>query len=207
VAGALSARLVPTDMRRVEPRPEDLLVKSLNVLGGEAESGADKTAFARVVMSGVELGNARGARPLPREEAVVLKLEDAVKLAAELRGLLNALVRSTPTPDVPASGTWSWTRVPPLAEDLLVTRASAKGTAVSLAGGVRFTVRVDLTGSLMRELCSASPPLHARGAIFSGARQIQTLVSSLRKVVCSALEQQRTEIYQSAVEAVSAFGF
>jgi hypothetical protein len=44
-----------------------------------------------------------------------------------------------------------------------------------------------------------------QGAIFSGPQQVQALVNSLRKVVRSALQQRRVEMYVSAEESLSAF--
>jgi hypothetical protein len=66
------------------------------------------------------------------------------------------------------------------------------------------TVRVDFTGTRVRGLTAANPAVHVQGAIFSGPRQAQALVSSLRKVVRSALEQRRVEFYVSAEESLSA---
>jgi hypothetical protein len=66
------------------------------------------------------------------------------------------------------------------------------------------TVRVDFTGTRVRGLTAANPAGHVQGAIFSGPRQAQALVSSSRKVVRSALEQRRVEFYVSAEESLSA---
>ncbi|MGA3215587.1 MAG: hypothetical protein ABSD97_07855 [Acidimicrobiales bacterium] len=188
-------------------RREDLFVRAFSVQGGEADIGGEQTAFARIVLRGVQLDQAGHARQLQRQDALVLKLDEAAKLATELRDLVNTLVRATPTPVIPAFGTWSWTRLPPSAEDLVVARASAQGTAVAVATGVRFTVRVDLTGTLVGELSSSKPSLQRQGAVFSGAPQIQALVSSLKKVVNTALERRRTELYLSGFEPLAAFGF
>jgi hypothetical protein len=210
--GDVAARPEPSDKGGVGSRPHDLLVKALNVQGGEADIGGVKTAFARIVMSGVDLEDASRARAPKRQECAVLKLDAAAALAGELREIVNGVVRSSPTPAVPALGTWIWTCAPPLDEDLLVVRASASGTAVP-AAGVRSIVRVDLTGTLVRGLSSSNPPVHVQGAVFSGTRQIQALVSSLGRLVHSALEQRRTESYLSAEtylpsdQPLSAFGF
>jgi hypothetical protein len=192
--------------RVVGPRREDLIVKAVRVQGGEAEIGGEKTAFARIVMTGVGLRHVSAEDPAPRrQEIAVLKLDDAAALAAGLRDVVDRIVRSMPTPAVPASGTWSWTSAPPLDEDLLVARASANSAAISAPTGIASTVRVDFTGSLVHGLTSTNPAVHVQGAIFSGPRQVQALVSSLRKVVRSALEQRRVDTYVSAERSLSAF--
>jgi len=189
-------------------RPDDLFVKSLVVQGGQANIGGERTSFARVVMTGVELRHvAPEGRAQRCQEGAVLKLEHAARFAAELRQIMNDMVRSTRTPTVPASGTWSWTSVPPLDEDILVRQATASGTAIALSTGATPTIRVDFTGILVRGLASSNPPLHVRGAVFSGPRQVQALISSLRKVVDSALEKQRLDTYVAGGEPLTAFGF
>jgi hypothetical protein len=134
----------------------------------------------------------------------VLKLDDAAALAVGLSDVVNSIVRSSPTPAVPASGIWSWTSEPLRDWDLLVARASANGEALAAATGTAATVRVDFTGTLVQGLTSADPTVHVQGAIFSGPRQVQALVSSLRKVVRSALEKRRLEIYVSMQESLPA---
>ena len=192
--------------RVVGPRREDLIVKAVSVQGGEAEIGGEKTAFARIVMTGVGLQHVSAEDPVPRrQEIAVLKLDDAAALAAGLRDVVDRIVRSTPTPAVPASGCWSWTSAPPLDEDLLVAQASANSAAIPAPTGIASTVRVDFIGSLVHGLTLANPAVHVQGAIFSGPRQVQALVSSLRKVVRSALEQRRVETYVSAERSFSAF--
>jgi hypothetical protein len=47
---------------------------------------------------------------------------------------------------------------------------------------------------------AANPAVHEQGAILSGPRQAQALVSSLRNVVRSALELRRVEFPESAQE-------
>jgi len=190
----------------VQARADDLLVRSLKVQGGEADIGGERTAFARLVMSGVEVGQLGGAGGPMSRATIVLKLDDADALATELRSIVNALVRSTPTPEVPALGTWSWTRTAPLGDDLLVARASAVGTADPIAIGVRFTVRAEFAGIFLRGLSSANPPVHVQGAVFQGARQVQALLSSLRRVVSSALERRRTELYLAGGEGLAISG-
>jgi hypothetical protein len=140
-----------------------------------------------------------------RQEIAVLKLDDAAALAAGLHDVVDRIVRSTPTPAVPASGTWSWTSAPPFDEDLLVAQASANGAAVPELTGMASTVRVDFTGTLVQGLAAANPAVQVQGAIFSGPRQAQALIASLRKVVRSALQQRRVEVYLSAEESLPAF--
>ena len=87
-------------------------------------------------------------RPPRRQEIAVLRLDNAAALAAGLDEVVDRIVRSTPTPAVPAMRNWSWTSTPPLGEDLFVAQASAKDTALSAADGMTSTVRVDFTGTL-----------------------------------------------------------
>ena len=181
---------------------DDLIVKAVSVQGGEADIGGEKTAFARILMSGVGLQHVKVEDQAPRrQEIAVLKLDDAAALAAGLHDVVDRIVRSTPTPAVPASGTWSWTSAPPFDEDLLVAKASANGAAVPELTGMASTVRVDFTGTLVQGLAA----VQVQGAIFSGPRQAQALIASLRKVVRSALQQRRVEVYLSAEESLPAF--
>jgi hypothetical protein len=190
----------------VAPQRDDLVIKAVTVQGGEADIGGEKTAFARIVMSGIAVRHTQVEYQAPRrQETVVLRLDAAAALAASLKDVVDRIVRSTPTPAVPASGAWSWTSAPPLDEDLLVAQARAEGAADPAFTGLASTVRVDFTGTLVRGLLTADPAVHVQGAIFSGARQAQALVSSLRKVVRSALEQRRAEVYVSAQESLSTF--
>jgi hypothetical protein len=197
-----------SDYPHVRALRNDLIVKAISVQGGETDIGGERTAFARIVMTGVDMRDvASGASAPRRQEAAVLKIDDATVFATELHEVVDRLVRSTPTPMVPASGYWSWTSEPLLDEDLLVTRANAILPDVSVARGVAPVVRVDFTGTLVQGLSSADPAVHVQGAVFAGPRQVQTLISSLKKVVRSALEQQRLDIYLSEEESLSAFLF
>jgi len=185
---------------------DDIIVRAVLVQGGEADIGGEKTAFARIVMSGVGVQQVKVDDQAPRrEEIAVFKLDDAAAFADGLHEVVDRIVRSTPTPSVPALGNWSWTSAPPLDEDLLVAQASANGAAVLAVTGMTSTVRVDFTGTPVQGLTVENPVVHVQGAIFSSPRQAQALVSSLRKVVRSALEQRRVENYVSA--AKSLFGF
>ena len=187
-------------------RREDLIVRAVIVQGGEADIGGEKTAFARIVMTGVGLQHVKADDRAPRrQEIAVLKLDDAAALAAGLHDVVDRIVRSMPTPAVPASGNWSWTSAPPLDEDLLVVQASANGAAIPAPTGMASTVRVDFTGLPVHGLTVANPTVHVQGAIFSGPQQVQALISSLRKVVRSALDKRRVDIYVSSEESLSAF--
>jgi len=184
---------------------DDIIVKAVMVQGGEADIAGERTSFARIVMNGVGVQQVKLHDPAPRrQEIAVLKIDAAAALADGLHDVVDRIVRSTPTPMVPAIGNWSWTSAPLHEEDLLVARVRADGAAVQAAEGLTSTVRVDFTGTLVEGLALANPAVHVQGAIFSGTRQAQALVSSLRKLVRSALEQRRVEIYVSAAESAFA---
>jgi len=203
---ALKRELDHSDDQDVARSRDDIIVKAVMVQGGEADIGGEKTAFARIVMSGVGVQQVKVDDHAPRrQEVAVLKLDDAAAFADGLHEVVDRMVRSTPTPAVPAMGNWSWTSAPPLDEDLLVAQVSTDGAAVPAVTGMTSTVRVDFTGTLVQGLTVANPAVHVQGAIFSGPRQAQALVSSLRKVVRSALEQPRVENYVSAAASLSAF--
>jgi len=192
----------------VELRPDDLVVRSLTVQGGEAEIGGEQTAFARIVLTGVELrySGPNGGGPTRRDTAV-LKLDHAATFAADLGGVMDNMVRSTRTPTVRSAGTWSWMGAPPHADDILVVEATANRTALPFASGTRPTVRVDFTGTLVHALAWSDPPVHVRRAVFSSPRQVQALTSSLKKVVLSALAQRRLDVYVAGDEPLTAYGF
>ncbi len=179
----------------VSSRRDDLVVKAVMVQGGEAEIAGVKTAFARIVMSGVDPEHVRlDARAQRRQVIAVLKLDDAAALAAGLRDVVDRIVRSTATPSVAASGSWTWTSTPPLGEDLLVVEARADSTAVVSAARMAPTVRVDFTGTPVEGLTAESPPVHVLGAVFSAPHLAQALGNSLIKVVRSVLGQRRVEL-------------
>jgi hypothetical protein len=159
----------------------------------------EKTAFARITMSGVGFASSATNTPAPRrQETAVLRLEEAEDLAAQLGELLSFMSRSTPTPEAPAMGLWAWRAEPPLDDDLLVADSSAGAVAIQVGGRVTPTIRVEFTGIAVQELASTVPSVHVQRAVFSGPRQVQTLISSLKKVVRSALEQRRTDVYVAA---------
>jgi hypothetical protein len=189
-------------------RPDDLFVGALSVQGGEAIIGGETTAFARIIMTGVDVKDVGVASPAARrQESALLRLEDAASLAAKLREIMTVMARATPTPIPPASGTWSWASGSPQAGELLVAQVNANKTAIPADGRVRPTVRVDFTGTLVRGLHSPEPSVHVQGAVFSGPRQVQALIGSLKKVVRSHFEQGRIDSYVSGLSPVSAFGF
>jgi hypothetical protein len=190
------------------PWRDELFVKSLSVQGGEAHIGGERTSYARIIMTGVDLEHANSQALVPRrQESAVLRLEHAAAFASDLGQIVNELVRSTPTPAVAAIGSWSWSSVPPHSEELIVARTDAAKTSVAVAAGARPTVRVDFTGTLVRGLASYGAPVHAQTAVFSSPRQVQALISSLKKVVNSQLAQRRLEVYVSAPPPVSNSGF
>jgi hypothetical protein len=186
----------------VRSRRDDLVVKAIIVQGGEAEIAGEKAAFARIVMSGVSNLDSDTAR---RQEIAVLMIDDAAALAAGLHDVLDRIVRSTATPAVATSGSWSWTSTPPLGEDLLVVQASADGTVIAATTGMASTVRVDFTGMPVQGLRAEDPPVQVLGVTFSAPHLAHVLVNSLRKVVRSALQQRRVEVYVSPRAALSAF--
>ena len=195
-----------SEARVVGHRREDLIVKAVVVHGGEAEIAGAKTAFARIVMTGVGLQQVKVEdRPPRRQEIAVLKLDAAAALAAGLREAVDRIVRSTPTPAVAFSGNWSWTHRPPSDEDLLVAEVRADTTAAVSPTGTASSIRVDFTGTPVHALTAEDPPVHVLGAVFTAPHLAQVLVNSLRKVVRSALEQGRVETYVSARESLPTF--
>jgi hypothetical protein len=188
--------LEPLQFPAVRPVRDDLFVRAVSVQGGESDIAGEKTAFARITMTGVGLASSATSAPAPRrQETAVLKLSEAEDLAAQLGELLSFMARSTPTPPAPAMGLWAWRSEPPLDDDLLVADASAGAIAVQMDGRVTPTVRVEFTGIAVQELALSVPPVLVQRAVFSGPRQVQILISSLKKVVRSALEQRRTDVY------------
>ena len=202
----MTARLLdPLQSRGIRPQREDLFVKAVSVQGGESDIGGETTAFARIAMTGVGLSSSATSTQAPkRQEIAVLTLEEAEDLAAQLGELLNFMERSNPTPAPPAMGLWAWRSDPPLDDDLLVAQASAGATAIRAAGQVIPTVRVEFTGTSVHGLTSDNPPVRVQRAVFSGQRQVQVLISSLKKVVRSALEQRRIDIYVPTDQSVPA---
>jgi hypothetical protein len=191
-----SATLESPAPRAFRLRRDDLLVKAVSVQGGETHIAGEKTDFAKIVMTGVTWDQARpGADPVRRQQSVVLKLDQVGQLVEALREVLNAIARSTPTPLIPAMGPWSWTSDALRPDDLVVADADADGMNIPGVRGTTRTVRVDFSGTAVHALTSDDQPVHVHGAIFSGPRQVQTLISSLKKVVRSALEQRRIDIY------------
>lgn len=197
------SRLLDLESQAIRPQREDLFVKAVSVQGGELDIGGETTAFARIAMTGVGLSssvtNTQGPK---RQEVAVLKLAEAENLAAQLGELLSFMARSNATPAPPAMGLWAWRSDPLLDDDLLIAQASAGATAVRAAGQVIPTVRVEFTGTSMQALRSDNPPVQVQRAVFSGPRQVQILISSLKKVVRSALEQRRVDIYVSSDRSV-----
>jgi hypothetical protein len=187
------------------PEGDDLFVRAISVQGGEAHIAGENTAFARIIMTGVDWKHLGLDGPVPkRQESAVLRLDAASAFVAQLHGVVNDMVRSSPTPTLPAAGSWSWSSAAPHAEELLVAQANAAPLEIGMRSS---TVRVDFTGTLVRGLCLSEPPVHVQGAVFSGPRQVQALISSLKKVVNSALAKRRLDVYVSAQAPLSAYGF
>ncbi len=214
VTAMSSAALENSEPRAFRLRRDDLLVKAITVQGGETDIAGERKAFARIVMTGVTWDNAGESPATRRQRTAVLDLERAEELVAGLHEVLNSMARSTPTPLTPAMGPWSWTSVPLHDDDLLVLQTDANGISIPGAAGVTPTVRVDFSGTPAQALTSEDPAVHVHGAIFAGPRQVLTLISSLKKVVRSALEQRRVEVYVSseraylsATSSFTTFGF
>ena len=146
---------------------DDIVVKALTVQGGEADIGGEKTAFARIVMSGIGVQQAEVDDQAPRrQEIAVLKIDDAAALRTG--SMMSWTASSDPRRrrPIPAIGNWSWTSVPPLDEDLLVARVSAEGAAVPAPSGMSSTVRLDFTGTLMQGSQRPTRPSTCRGPSF-----------------------------------------
>jgi len=191
-----------------EPVLDDLLVSAVSVQGGESEIGGITTSFARIVMSGVGSGmtgigsgsSIAGAEAPRRQRAAVLELTDADQLATDLQDVVSLMAESLRTPAPTAMGIWSWRSEPLLDDDLAVTGVAVCTTAIRDVSRVTPAIRLKFTGSSIRERSSAASvqvqgAIHVQGAIFAGPRQVQALVSSLKKVVRSSLQRRRVEVY------------
>ena len=175
---------------------EDLFVQAVSVQGGEADLAGEKAAFARITLSGHGCDSpVPDARATRRQETALLKLTDAEELATQLGEVLNVMSRSSAARVAPAMGLWSWRAEPPLDDDVLVVGMEATVVAIREGAKVSPTVRLELIGMPVGELRLGVPPIHFQRAIFSGSRQVQSLISSLKKVARSAREQQRLDVY------------
>lgn len=172
---------------------EDLLVTSLSIQGGEAVIAGERTAFARVIISGVPLENMRvsSAKP-PTRQATVLKLDIADELILRLREIMNLWARSSPTPVPPARGIWSWTSEPPPAADILVSEIRADREEIAAGRSATPIVRLDFNGTLVGALSSELPPARMPGAVFTVPRHVQSLISSLKK--CTVALRPQAEL-------------
>jgi len=168
----------------------DLLVTALSIQGGEAEIAGERTAFARVIISGVPLQNMKvSSERSPTRQAVVLTLEVAEELIVRLRDIMNLWARSSPTPILPARGIWSWTSEPPPGEDILVSDIKADREQINAGANATPIVRLDFNGTLVGSLGSGAPPARMPGAVFTVPRHVQSLIGSLKKCT-SALRPQ-----------------
>ena len=183
----------PAAAKPLRDDSEDLLVTSLKVQGGEADVGGDKLAFARVLMSGIRLENL--TLPVERtrtQQVAVLNLDLAEQLTLGLRDIMNSWARSSPTPVMPARGTWSWTSDPPRADDILVAQVGAVRKEIGTAEQPTPIIRLDFTGTLLKALTSDLPPIRMPGAIFTVPRHVQSLISSLKK--CTLALRPQSEL-------------
>jgi hypothetical protein len=171
--------LVPSPSIR---ESEDLLVTSLSIQGGEAAIAGKRTAFARVIISGVPLEDMKvsSSKP-PTRQAAVLKLDTADELILRLREIMNSWARSSPTPILPARGIWSWTSEPPPRQDILVSQITAERQEITAGSGATPIVRLDFNGTFVGDLSSSVAPARMPGAIFTVPRHVQSLISSLKK--------------------------
>jgi hypothetical protein len=182
---------------------DDLLVSAVSVQGGESDIGGAPTDFARIVMSGVGSGmtgigsgsSIAGAEAPRRQRAAVLELAAAEQLATELQTVVSLMAESLRTPTPTAMGIWSWRSEPLLDDDLMVRDVDVCTTAIRDVSRVTPAIRLKFTGSSLRQLSSSYPSVHVQGAIFAGPRQVQALVSSLKKVVRSSLQRRCVEVY------------
>jgi len=186
-----------------EPVLDDLLVSAVSVQGGESDIGGVTADFARIVMSGVGSGmtgigsgsSIAGAAAPRRQRAAVLELTAAEQLATELQTVVSFMTESLGTPTPTAMGIWSWRSEPLLDDDLVVTDVDVCATAIRDVSRVTPAIRLKFTGRSFRQFSSSDPSIHVQGAIFAGPRQVQALISSLKKVARSSLQRRRVELY------------
>ncbi len=172
---------------------EDLLVTSLSIQGGEAVIAGERTAFARVIISGVPLENMKvsSAKP-PMRQAAVLTLEIADELILRLREIMNMWARSSPTPILPARGIWSWTSEPPPGEDILVSEIKADREEIAAGSSATPIVRLDFNGTFVGAVSSGVTPARMPAAVFTVPRHVQSLISSLKK--CTVALRPQAEL-------------
>jgi hypothetical protein len=176
----MSASMSPAGV----PEAGALLVSSVVVQGGEAHIAGRKSPFTRITMSGVSLEHLDvPMRSAPKQQtAIVLGLDDADRLVADLHVVVNEIARATPTPMIRARGTWTWRADPPLPSDMLVADLKATEWKVRAGGMTRATVHLELTGTAVGELGMARGH-RSQGAVFTTPQLAQALISSLKKSV------------------------
>jgi len=160
------------------------------VQGGEADVAGAQLAFARILMSGIRLGSM--TLPLERtpvQQVAVLNLDLAEQLTLGLREIMNLWARSSPTPVLPARGTWSWTSERPRDDDILVTQVEAAKSDIGTAARTTPTIRLDFTGTLLKAATTDPAPVRMPGAIFTVPRHVQSLISSMKKCIVALRPQ------------------
>jgi hypothetical protein len=185
--------LDPIALPHTDDVSEHLLVTSLSVQGGEAVIGTEKTAFTRILMSGSRLENlTTSSKQAPVRQAAVLNLAIAEELTVSLHQIMNQWARSSPTPILPARGTWAWTAQQPPGDDILITEVKATVEEIRTGGRTTPIVRLDFTGMLLKALTTEIRPRRMPGAIFTVPRHVQSLISSLKK--CTLALKPQSEL-------------
>ena len=194
--------LEPAAAGPFEEVTEDLLVTSVSVQGGEAVIGEDKAAFARILISGTRLANMTvPAKKTTARQAAVLNLAIAEELTISLHDIMNQWARSSPTPILPARGTWTWTSEQPPDDDILITEVQARREQIRAANRSTPIVRLDFRGHLVKALTTDRQPTRMPGAVFTVPRHVQSLISSLKK--CTLALRPQSELQYLGFGAAS----
>jgi hypothetical protein len=193
----------PTAALPLKDTSEDLLVTSLSVQGGEALIGSEKSAFARILLSGLRLENTTLSEDRrPARQVAVLKLDVAHELLVGLREIMNSWARSTPTPVVPARGVWSWMSGPLPGDDILVTHVKTGGEQIRKGDQVTPIIRLDFMGTPLEHSSLDVAPSPMPGAVFSVPRHVQALISSLKKCILALRPQTELQYLGFAMTAL-----
>jgi len=194
----------PSAFPLIQDTGEDLLVTSLSVQGGETLIAGEKTAFARILLSGLRLENmtVSSERRLARQ-VTVLKVDVAQELLIGLREIMNLWARSTRTPVLPARGVWSWMSGPLPDDDILVTHVRVAGEAIRQADLVTPIIRLDFRGVVLSGLAASGlPPRRMPGAVFTVPRHVQALISSLKKCLLTLRPQTDVQYLSFAMPSL-----